>query len=283
MVIPRAPECALASFLAFLVVQFSIRNMRLLLQLCLLAACTQPNRACGQEPTWTDTRQLGPFICQATFPLADHERLLGELPELQRELTRTLGVPPTRQPINIYLFSDAEQHQAYLSRHFPSVPYRRALFVKSEATQAVYAFRQPELDVDLRHECTHALLNSVLKDLPLWLDEGLAEYFEMPPGQRAFDHPHSESLRWNMRLGIVRSIESLEVRQELSDMGTLDYRYSWAWVHFMLHGPEPAHHALVGYLAESRKDSAATFSARMAAAMPNASERLVQHFKHWHP
>ena len=158
---------------------------------------------------WVDKRTIGPFICQATFPLADCEPILKELPELQRELTRTLGIPPTRKPIGIFLFSNAAQHQAYIEQHFPHVPYRRALFIKEGDQAGVYAYRHPELDVDLRHECTHALLHGVLPVVPLWLDEGLAEYFEVPAAQRAFDHPHYESLRWNMRLGMVRSIESL--------------------------------------------------------------------------
>ncbi|GIT30210.1 MAG: hypothetical protein Ct9H300mP1_22560 [Planctomycetaceae bacterium] len=32
---------------------------------------------------------------------------------------------------------------------------------------------------DLRHEFTHGVLHSSLKRVPLWLDEGLAEYFEV--------------------------------------------------------------------------------------------------------
>jgi hypothetical protein len=241
-----------------------------------------PNRARGAEPTWTDSRQLGPFVVQATFSLENHGRLLEELPELQRELSRVLGLPPAPQPINVFLFADAEEHSRFLSEHFPKVPYRRALFIKADKTLSVYAYRQAELDVDLRHECTHALLHSALPDVPVWLDEGLAEYFEMPPGKRAFDHPHLESLRWNVRLGIVRSVESLERRQELDDMSTADYRYAWAWVHFMLHGPEGAHHALVGYLNSVRHSSTGeSLSARLEAAVPNSSHRLVQHFKYW--
>jgi hypothetical protein len=108
------------------------------------------------------------------------------------------------------------------------------------------------------------------------------EYFEMPPGRRAFDHPHLESLRWNFRLGIVRSLETLERRTELGDMGNADYRYSWAWVHFMLHGPEDAHHALVGFMASLRQPSShEKLSAGLNASVPDPSDRLVQHFKYW--
>ncbi|MEX2317593.1 MAG: hypothetical protein WD669_10610 [Pirellulales bacterium] len=241
-----------------------------------------PITARGDEPTWTDSHQSGPFVSRATFPLHDYERLLADLPELQRTLTRTLGVPAARQPIHIYLFADAAEHQRYIEARFPKFPYRQALFIQSDGESGVYAYRHPALDVDLRHECTHALLHAVLFEVPLWLDEGIAEYFEMPPSQRAFDHPNYESLRWNMRLGMVRSVETLEDRRELADMNSLDYRYSWAWVHFMLHGPEAAHRTLVEYLAELRQPAdGGRLSKRLEAAMPNSSERLVQHFKHW--
>ena len=46
----------------------------------------------------------------------------------------------------------------------------------------VYTYWGNRIQQDLRHELTHAILHSVLKDVPLWLDEGLAEYFEVPHG-----------------------------------------------------------------------------------------------------
>jgi hypothetical protein len=252
---------------------------------------------------WVDSREIGPFVCQASFPLAEYAPLLADLPELQRELARTLGIRPTRQFVDIYLFGDAAEHRAYIEQHFPHVPYRRALFVKEGDNAGVYAYRHAELDVDLRHECTHALLHSSLPVVPLWLDEGLAEYFEVPASRRAFDHPHYEALRWNMRLGMVRSIEALELRGDLAEMGAYDYRYSWAWVHFMLHGPEPAHRTLVTYLANLQAGLpqgtsrygvqqvsyavapqpalAGPLSAMLAEAVPNPTEKMIQHFKHW--
>src|SRR5205823_1427678 len=39
----------------------------------------------GFQPGWMDSRQIGPFIIQATFNLKPYERLFAELPELQRE------------------------------------------------------------------------------------------------------------------------------------------------------------------------------------------------------
>jgi hypothetical protein len=233
---------------------------------------------------WLDTRRIDPFVIQATFPLGEYDQLFHELPELQREISRTLGIPPARAPIEIFLFSNADQYRSYVERHFPKVPFRPALFIWDGGTPAVYTYRKPELDVDLRHECTHALLHSVLPVVPLWLDEGLAKYFEVPARARASGHPYFDDLKWkwSLRLGMVRTIESLEQRDKLTDMDAADYRYSWAWVHFMLHGPEPAHQALVSYLACYRASApAGNLSVHLAAAVPHPTEQMIQHFKNW--
>ena len=233
------------------------------------------------EP-WVDTRQVGPFVCQATFSLDELAPFFAELETLDSDLIRTLGIEAARQPIYIYLFSNAKSHREYLAKHYPNVPYRRALFVEQGGQKGVYVFRHDELEIDIRHECTHALLHASLPVVPLWLDEGLAEYFEEPSSQRAFDHPHFAALRWNMRLGMVREIQSLEQSKELSEMGAFEYRYSWAWVHFMLHGPEAAHATLVRYLADIRGGTpTGPLSERFTHSMPDATDRMVQHFKHW--
>jgi hypothetical protein len=236
------------------------------------------------SPRWTDARQVGPFTIQATFPLAPYEKLFAELPELQRELTRTLGVPAARQPIYVYLFASEEEYKAYKEEHFPQVPYRTALFIMEGGSPGVYTYRKADMDIDVRHECTHALLHSALPVVPLWLDEGIAKYFEVPAGERAFDHPYFDDLKWkwSLRLGMVRTIESLEQRNDLAEMDAADYRYSWAWVHFMLHGPKAAHGALVGYLASYEKyNPAGTLSSRLTEAVPNPNEQMIQHFKRW--
>jgi hypothetical protein len=236
------------------------------------------------QPGWIDARQVGPFFIQATFDLKPYEKLFNELPELQRELTRTLGVAPAKGTICVSLFESDEQYRKFTLRHFPKVPYRSALFVLENGSPGVYTYRKADLDIDLRHECTHALLHGTLPVVPLWLDEGIAKYFEVPAGQRAFDHPYFEDLKWkwSLRLGMVRSVESLEQRDDLSQMDGADYRYSWAWVHFMLHGPTPAHNALVEYLASCQQATPpGKLSARLALAVPNPAEQMIQHFRHW--
>jgi hypothetical protein len=233
-------------------------------------------------PAWIDRRESGPFQCAAAFPLAPLASTFDELSQLEHELQRTLGLPPARARVEVYLLADEASHRALLEKLYPRVPYRRALYVQRDRQAAVYAFQHPELAIDLRHECTHALLHANLPTVPLWLDEGLAEYFEMPEAQRAFDHPHLPELRWNLRLGMFQTIESLELADDLSDMGGVEYRFSWAWVHFMLHGPVAAHRALVQFLADIRRGSPpGRLSARLHKALPAADQRMIQHFQQW--
>ena len=68
---------------------------------------------------WTDARTIGPFEIQSNFPLAKYDALFKELPELQREITRTLGVRPATSPIYVYLFANESDYRTYTQRHFP--------------------------------------------------------------------------------------------------------------------------------------------------------------------
>jgi hypothetical protein len=238
--------------------------------------------AAKAAPEWADYRASGPFQCRADFPLEAYEGLFRELDALQRELTRTLGVAPASEPVEVYLFRDQATHREFMQQWYPRVPYRRALFVKSGSRGRVFAYEHADLAVDVRHESTHALLHASLPMVPLWLDEGLAEYFELPQDARAASHPHFSTLRWNLRLGILPSLESLEDRHDLADMGDLEYRFAWAWAHFMLHGPVAAHRALVQYLRDiALRRPPGRLSERLARELPDVERQLVQHFKYW--
>ena len=233
-------------------------------------------------PRWIDHQSYGPIQCHATFPLGNLTPLFQELSALELELQRTLAVPPAAKTIDVHLVENKRMHQELLSQLFPNVPYRRALYVQRGGRGSVYVYRHNELAVDLRHECTHALLHTNLSMVPLWLDEGLAEYFEMPAEQRAFGHPHFKKLRWNLRFGMIPHIKSLEATQDLAEMGGQEYRFAWAWAHFMLHGPLPIHRALVHYLSDIRRGNPpGKLSERLHAVMPDLDRQIVMHFKQW--
>ncbi len=60
-------------------------------------------------------------------------------------------------------------------------------------------------------------------------------------------------------------------------MSQRDYREAWAWVHLMLHGPEPGKSILMGYLTQAdRAETKARLRPRLAEAKLD-EDRLVRH------
>lgn len=231
---------------------------------------------------WPDERTAGAFLCHADFRLDGYGHLLHELSQLQRDLMRTLGTGEPREPIHLFLFDRQATYEGYVKLYFPDVPSRRALFIKERGPGMVFAHRSPEFEIDVRHEGTHALLHADLPLVPLWLDEGLAEYFEVAYDERAFDNPHLGKVRWSVRLGQVPKLERLEQLDDLKQMGSSEYRQAWAWVHFMLHSSPDAHEELVNYLADIRAQTPpGQLSQRLRRRIPNLEQKFIEHFRNW--
>jgi hypothetical protein len=118
--------------------------------------------------------------------------------------------------------------------------------------------------------------------VPLWLDEGLAEYFEVAPQERESGNPHLASIQRSLRFKPAPRLETLERFERLEEMGTTEYRDAWAWVHFMLHGPSEGREELVGYLRNiAALSPPGDLSARLRRRMPNLEERFIVHFRNW--
>jgi len=232
---------------------------------------------------WSRPVEAGPFVCYTYgFSPSSLDNLFKQLAQLQIDLIRRLGIRPTQEQIQLLLFHDKWSYQRYFRQRLPEVPYRRALYVKSDSHGIVMAYRSREFELDVRHESTHALLHAALPLVPLWLDEGLAEYFEVVPERRAFDNPHLGNLRWNLRFGKTPCLEQLEHVRELAKMGRAEYRDSWAWVHFMLHGPAEANDELVRFLADIQAGTPpGLLSRRLKRRMMNPTQAFEEHFRGW--
>lgn len=231
---------------------------------------------------WVDQRQIGPFVCRSTFPLTDAETSQVGLISLEAELRRVLSLSPCQETIEVLIYESKSEHRAVLKKRHPDAPYRRALYVKQGDRATVYAYKHSELAIDLRHECTHALLHADLPMVPLWLDEGLAEYFEAKQAERPKGVSHLKTLRWDLRLGRLKTLPELESEFDLAKFGSDDYRFAWAWVHFMLHGPKEANAVLWGYLASIRRNEPPEkISVLLQNNLPNPEKQFVAHFRNW--
>ncbi len=233
---------------------------------------------------WVDERRAGPFDLRAEFALTDDEgrSLVREMELLKTDVETLLAIKATDDPIQVNLFASVRTYREHLSQRVPEGMSRPALFVKGADMSRVYVYRRKGYSTDVRHECTHAVLHNALPFVPLWLDEGFAEYFETPAAQRSSGSPYLKSLKRAILFRWKPNLQRLEVLEDLGDMHDDEYRESWAWVHFMVHGPQEVRQVLSDYLYDLEQgDAGKPLSVRLAAVTPNYNQQLVQHLKSW--
>ncbi len=221
------------------------------LALCAGCATLHTDRGRPLVP-WEFLTQVGPFQIWTNDPLPADHSAVRELVSLQRQLQTNLALsnPPEQQPIEVCILDNASDYQRFLTYHYPQLPLRRAFFLARGDRRVIYTYRGNRLAEDLRHEATHALLHTSTANLPLWLDEGLAEYFEVPEQSMGMNLEHLTRLPVDLQQGWTPDLARLESLTDVREMSPRDYREAWLWVHYALHGPPPASAQLLSYLAD---------------------------------
>ncbi|MCA9017497.1 MAG: DUF1570 domain-containing protein [Planctomycetaceae bacterium] len=219
------------------------------------------------------------LIVLSDFKLGQDHELFQDLIKLREDVAATLNIPLNSEQVTVYLFTNQEEYRNYLDMTYPGLPPRRAYFVGTPKELAVYTFWGERIQEDLRHEFTHGLLHASLKTVPLWLDEGLAEYFEVAgntPGQ--INRDHASRLSTALNNGWKPDMKRLEQLEKVSQMQRVDYQEAWAWVHFMLNSTPETRDTLLDYLAELRTNSKPEeLSARLPRDIPGVDQRFVNY------
>ncbi len=251
-----------------------------LLRLILFAASTISLCAfqTAQGGEWLVHEQHGNFELSSQFKIVPHV-LWEELMDVSQELVRILQVIPTDDPVRIVLFTDQQSYVAALEPTFPQARIRKALFVRSGNVSRIYAYQSRTLAADLRHEVTHAFLHQHLPFLPLWLDEGLAEYLEEKRSERQTSS-RASTVRWKARISWAPDLKLLEAIPSAEKMDPGDYRDSWAWVCFLLNESPETRDLLVKYLATIHQGGdPGLFSAFGESSMPDLSKRATSYLR----
>jgi hypothetical protein len=211
--------------------------------------------------------------------LVDSQEIVRELSDVRRELDGLLQLGHGNQNVEVVIFSSNNSYRNYLSAQLPEAVRRRAVFYKSGQTFQIYTFRHAELAVDLRHEYTHALLHQTLPFVPLWIDEGLAEFMEERPEQRAKSSRQS-SMKWRCRTGWKPSLKQLEQIPSASAMTQDHYRDSWAWISFLASESAATRTLLRTYLqAISAGEAPGSFSEWVQSRDPEVINRVGSYFR----
>lgn len=233
-------------------------------------------RAPAVDPLATDAplHQLR-FDCDFRLPES-----FAPVEELQKErdvIYSTLSLPPSEEPIYVHLFRNEESYQEHLQRKFPMVPNRRAFFVEVDGMLHVYAQMSDRWPEDLRHEVGHGYLHASVPAIPLWIDEGLAEYFEVPTNFGGFNRPHVSLLADLIEHNDWKpNLKALEVLDSAGEMQQQHYAEAWAWAYFFLNTTPERRELLTAYLAELRDEGkAAPISERLATQQIDAEGALA--------
>lgn len=226
------------------------------------------------------TLVMDQLVVYSDFTLPPHHRLLEDLAAERGELLAKLNLPTSDEPIHVYLFDSDARFNSFLRRYYPQFPTRRAFFVETDTRLLVYAHWGDRVAEDLRHEVAHGYLHSVVPDLPLWLDEGLAEYAEVPRGAVGLNHPHVQLLSRIGRQGWRPNLERLEQFTSATEMTQVDYAESWAWVHWLLETDPARRELLCDYLHALRKEaSAPPLSVRLRHWFARPELLLAEHLQ----
>jgi len=161
----------------------------------------------------------------------------------------------------------------------PEFPNRRAFFVKSDTDLKVFAFWGSRVGEDLRHEVTHGYLHSTVPNIPLWLDEGIAEYFEVARGKGGVNGPHIYHLSNAFRNGEWKpDLARLEMLKSANELSQRDYAESWLWVHFLLSGDETTRSLIQDVLSQLRETGASNpLRPNIDAHVPDYEAQLILH------
>lgn len=224
--------------------------------------------------------RVSQFVFLSEFEVQKNLPIFRELGNLRDQVYTELQLPASNTIVQVFLFEDKERYEHFMQLKHPDLPKRRAFFVAQPRRIGggedllVYTYWGDRIQQDLRHELTHALLHCVLKDVPLWLDEGLAEYFEVPTSWNGVNVQHVQQLRASGKFNLDR----LEQLSDVQQMNPAEYREAWGWTHLMLRGSPAARQVLVTYLQELRTNPRpGPLRPRLERVIPNLDAALARH------
>jgi tetratricopeptide (TPR) repeat protein len=214
-----------------------------------LAPPAAPAHAAGAaevaRAAWTEVRTAHVQV------LTDAGREVGERVATRMEELRAALAAATPAlvvevaPVQVLVFRDATLARAYAPRwrgladdvagYFHAGPDRRRVLFADDRG------RTPSV---AQHEYTHALLDAALSDAPLWLNEGLAEYFStfrVEGGTPRSGGAIASHVEWLASHDLMPFAELFALDQSSPDYHEGDrrgtfYAQSWALAHLLLHG-----------------------------------------------
>ena len=223
---------------------------------------------------------LDELVIYSDFQLPDNHRLLRDLETMREQLTTTLALHPSNEPVEVYLFKTPRRYHRFLARRYPDCPERRAFFVQTDTRLCVYTYWGDQIAEDLSHEVCHGYLHAAIPRIPLWIDEGIAEFYEADRGKTGWNASQYDLLitarknkKWQPNL------ERLEQLLQTASLTETDYAEAWLWTHFLLTTNDVRKALLQEYLADCRDGEPEEMSERLARIEPDYQRSIQRHLE----
>jgi hypothetical protein len=218
-----------------------------------LAALLAPALAGAQIPdgvtsaTWSEVRS--PHVRVITDCGVERaDRLAERIERLREQLSRmtpSLARDPAQSDV-VFLFRNSETFRAYLPLYQGRPEEDTGLYQPSPTRG--YVLLQDDSDAQLDrvalHESTHAMLHAAIHQVPLWLDEGLAQYLStlrVDDADARVGEPLPEMIDWLRSHDRLPMNDLLGMQGDSPDYHAGDrrrtfYAQSWLLVHLLLTG-----------------------------------------------
>jgi hypothetical protein len=163
-----------------------------------------------------------------------------------------LDVPAIEETVRIYLFARQRDFSHFVLQHVRSVTWpetlgRHGIFLLREGRPYVFLVDGPSVASSLRHEIVHVVLNGSHPELPIWIDEGLAQCYESADGRHWSDRA-ARILANDLLHRDPPTPEKLGRLKSMSQLGPREYAGAWAVMQYLLDDVDSGRPALRDYL-----------------------------------
>ncbi len=148
-----------------------------------------------------------------------------------------LNLDPPERPAKVLLFGSRRALRRYLEKESPhQAGAAAACFVTREAHVIVLcrSWRTSETLRYLRHELAHYVLTAHFYRVPPWINEGLAQFFELGPPYGRPHPPCLKRLAGQLRGGEGQILSWVVALPEGVRFGEREYAQAWGLTHFLL-------------------------------------------------
>lgn len=255
----------------------------------LFLASIQPAWSLPRKEEWIELETAN-FTLYSNAGRVNTERIGTNLERLRaalKLLTPDLSLS-SPYPTSIFVFKNASALQPY-QRLYKGKPQKLGgYFLSNRYGNYVAINGDPRGDemAYIHHEYLHYVIRNNYASLPLWLNEGLAEYystFEVSGNEAKIGLPHPHHIAW-LRKNALIPLPTLFAIDEQSPEYNEDsprgsfYAQSWALVHYLLAGSPERRAQAVEYLRRLQNGSPREEAFQKTFGDPAALERELRSY-----